>query len=182
MMNDAARELARPRAGDPVGRPVADLGLDPHVVDAADRPRRRRRTGRRRARRHPGASCSTGARRRATARASAPSRRMRDRTELVSLQSQLSSNLSITDTLRAQTHEFANQLHTISGLVQLEEYDEVTALVGTLTRRRAEITRRGHEPASPTPRSPRCRSPRPASRPRRGVVARRSTRRRGCRR
>ncbi len=65
---------------------------------------------------------------------------MRDRTELVSMQSQLSSNLSITDTLRAQTHEFANQLHTISGLVQLKEYDEVTALVGTLTRRRAEIT------------------------------------------
>src|SRR5215212_635931 len=65
---------------------------------------------------------------------------MRDRTELVSMQSQLSSNLSITDTLRAQTHEFANQLHTISGLVQLQEYDEVTTLVGTLTRRRAEIT------------------------------------------
>ncbi|MFI5427836.1 sensor histidine kinase [Aeromicrobium sp. UC242_57] len=43
---------------------------------------------------------------------------MRDRTDLVSMQSQLSSNLSITDTLRAQTHEFANQLHTISGLVQ----------------------------------------------------------------
>ena len=50
---------------------------------------------------------------------------MRDRTELVSMQNQLSSNLSITDTLRAQTHEFDNQLHTISGLVQLEEYDEV---------------------------------------------------------
>ncbi|MET0767715.1 MAG: ATP-binding protein, partial [Aeromicrobium sp.] len=48
--------------------------------------------------------------------------------------------LSITDTLRAQTHEFANQLHTISGLVQLGEYDEVTSLVGVLTRRRAEIS------------------------------------------
>ncbi|WP_217361606.1 sensor histidine kinase [Aeromicrobium stalagmiti] len=76
---------------------------------------------------------------------------MRDRTELVSMQSQLSSNLSITDTLRAQTHEFANQLHTISGLVQLGEYDEVTTLVGTLTRRRAEIsdavTRRVTDPA-----------------------------------
>jgi two-component system CitB family sensor kinase len=65
---------------------------------------------------------------------------MRDRTDLVSMQSQLSSNLSITDTLRAQTHEFANQLHTISGLVQLGEYDEVTSLVGVLTRRRAEIS------------------------------------------
>lgn len=65
---------------------------------------------------------------------------MRDRTDLVSMQSRLSSNLSITDTLRAQTHEFANQLHTISGLVQLGEYDEVTSLVGVLTRRRAEIS------------------------------------------
>jgi len=46
----------------------------------------------------------------------------------------------VTDTLRAQTHEFANQLHTISGLVQLGEYDAVRDLVGTLTRRRAEIS------------------------------------------
>ena len=64
---------------------------------------------------------------------------MRDRTELVSMQSQLSSNLSLTDTLRAQTHEFANQLHTISGLVQLEEYDEVVAMVGQMTRQRREL-------------------------------------------
>ncbi|HET6561642.1 MAG TPA: ATP-binding protein [Marmoricola sp.] len=66
---------------------------------------------------------------------------MRDRTELVSMQSQLSSNLSLTDTLRAQTHEFANKLHTISGLVQLEEYDEVVTLIGELTRRSQELSR-----------------------------------------
>ncbi|MGA9102124.1 ATP-binding protein [Aeromicrobium sp.] len=65
---------------------------------------------------------------------------VRDRTELVAMRSRLSSNLAITDTLRSQTHEFANQLHTISGLVQLGEYDEVTTLVGNLTRRRAEIS------------------------------------------
>lgn len=65
---------------------------------------------------------------------------MRDRTELVSLQSQLSSNLSITDTLRAQTHEFSNHLHIISGLVQLEEYSELRSLVGNLARRRAETS------------------------------------------
>ena len=64
---------------------------------------------------------------------------MRDSTELASMQGQLSSHKSVTDTLRAQTHEFANQLHTISGLVQLGEYDSVRDLVGTLTRRRAEI-------------------------------------------
>ncbi|MEH3034549.1 MAG: ATP-binding protein [Aeromicrobium erythreum] len=64
---------------------------------------------------------------------------MRDRTELVAMRNQLSSNLSITDTLRAQTHEFANRLHTISGLVELEEYDELAQLVGTLTRERAAL-------------------------------------------
>ena len=67
---------------------------------------------------------------------------MRDRTELVSLQNQLSSNLSISDTLRAQTHEFANRLHTISGLVELEEYDELAQLLGTLTRERADLDAR----------------------------------------
>ena len=65
---------------------------------------------------------------------------MRDSTELASMQGQLSSHKSVTDTLRAQTHEFANQLHTISGLVQLGEYDSVHDFVGTLTRRRAEIS------------------------------------------
>lgn len=65
---------------------------------------------------------------------------LRDRTDLVALQSQLSSTRSLTDTLRAQTHEFANQLHTISGLVQLGEFDDVRDLVGTLTRRRAAIS------------------------------------------
>ncbi|MDQ1201363.1 two-component system CitB family sensor kinase [Rhodococcus sp. SORGH_AS303] len=76
---------------------------------------------------------------------------MRDSTELASMQSQLTSHKSVTDTLRAQTHEFANQLHTISGLAQLGSYDDVTRLVGTLTRRRAEIsdsiTAHVHDPA-----------------------------------
>ncbi|GAB3034371.1 ATPase [Nocardioides flavus (ex Wang et al. 2016)] len=65
---------------------------------------------------------------------------LRDRTELLALQSELSARESITNTLRAQTHEFHNQLHTISGLVQLGEYDEVSRLVGTLSRRRREIS------------------------------------------
>lgn len=65
---------------------------------------------------------------------------LRDRTELLALQSELTARESITNTLRAQTHEFHNQLHTISGLVQLGEYDEVSRLVGTLSRRRREIS------------------------------------------
>jgi sensor histidine kinase regulating citrate/malate metabolism len=70
---------------------------------------------------------------------------------LAALQAQLSSHKSVTDTLRAQTHEFANQLHTISGLVQLGEFEAVRDLIGELTRRRAEIsdavTRRVADPA-----------------------------------
>ncbi|MET0467274.1 MAG: ATP-binding protein [Aeromicrobium sp.] len=135
MINDGARELLA--LGDVVERPLAELGLDPEVVqllsggtDSQD------------------AVLLVGDRVIVFNQRSASSRgqgigtvtTMRDRTDLVSMQSQLSSNLSITDTLRAQTHEFANQLHTISGLVQLGEYDEVTSLVGVLTRRRAEIS------------------------------------------
>lgn len=64
---------------------------------------------------------------------------LRDRTELAELQSQLAMNQSITETMRAQTHEFFNHLHTVSGLVQLEEFDEVRRFIGILTRRSAEI-------------------------------------------
>jgi sensor histidine kinase regulating citrate/malate metabolism len=64
---------------------------------------------------------------------------LRDRTELAELESRLAANQSITETLRAQTHEFLNQLHTVSGLVQLGEFAEVRTFIGTLTRRRAEI-------------------------------------------
>ncbi len=149
MMNDAARPRSRSTSPDPVGRPVADLGLDPHVVALL--------TGRAPTCRTPSRWSAPGCGRVQPRPASAAGRgigtvtTLRDRTELVSLQSQLSSNLSITDTLRAQTHEFDNQLHTISGLVQLGEYDEVATLVGTLTRRRADVgdlvAQRLHDPA-----------------------------------
>ncbi len=65
---------------------------------------------------------------------------LRDRTELLTLQSELNTRQRITDTLRAQTHEFSNHLHTISGLIQLQEYDEVARFVDGLTRRRAELS------------------------------------------
>ena len=64
---------------------------------------------------------------------------LRDRSELIAVQRQLGATRNATDTLRAQTHEFDNQLHVISGLLQLAEYDEVRDYVAALTRRRAEI-------------------------------------------
>jgi sensor histidine kinase regulating citrate/malate metabolism len=65
---------------------------------------------------------------------------LRDHTELLALRSELRERESVTETLRAQTHEFSNRLHTISGLLQLEEYDEASAAIGTIVRRQAEIS------------------------------------------
>lgn len=65
---------------------------------------------------------------------------LRDRTEVAALRDRLSTNVTITNTLRAQTHEFANQLHTIAGLIELGEHDEVRRLIGSITERRAAIT------------------------------------------
>ena len=153
-----ARVQVRPQAcarqellgvgGDAVGRRVDGIGLDPAVVEFLLSGDDRRDV-----------VIATRTRVLALNRRSATSQgqvigtvtTMRDSTELAALQGQLSSHKSVTDTLRAQTHEFANQLHTISGLVQLGEYDSVRDLVGTLTRRRAEIndavTRRISDPA-----------------------------------
>ncbi|HVH24195.1 MAG TPA: ATP-binding protein [Pseudonocardia sp.] len=64
---------------------------------------------------------------------------LRDRSDLMAVQRQLGATRSATETLRAQTHEFDNQLHIISGLVQMGEYDEVREYLATLTRKRAEV-------------------------------------------
>jgi sensor histidine kinase regulating citrate/malate metabolism len=141
VMNDAARATLGVDDGpETVGRRVDELGLDPHVV-ALLAPTAEGEQDVQDAMALVGDRVLVFNRRAASSggRGIGSVTTLRDRTELVSLQSQLSSNLSITDTLRAQTHEFDNRLHTISGLVQLEEYDEVAALVGTLTRHRAEV-------------------------------------------
>jgi sensor histidine kinase regulating citrate/malate metabolism len=76
---------------------------------------------------------------------------LRDSTELAELRTQLDSTLASTDTLRAQAHEFDNRLHTIAGLVELGEYDEVAGYVQRITSDRAQldedITSRVADPA-----------------------------------
>jgi sensor histidine kinase regulating citrate/malate metabolism len=136
LLNDSALELLGVPA-ESVGRRVDGVGLEPAVVefllsgedgrDVVIATRTRVLALNRRAATSQGQRIGTVT-------------TMRDSTELAALQGQLSSHKSVTDTLRAQTHEFANQLHTISGLVQLGEYDSVRDLVGTLTRRRAAIS------------------------------------------
>lgn len=66
---------------------------------------------------------------------------LRDRTELTSLERELDVSRHATDTLRAQAHEFTNRLHTISGLVQLGQYDEAVAFIIQAGQTQETLTR-----------------------------------------
>jgi sensor histidine kinase regulating citrate/malate metabolism len=76
---------------------------------------------------------------------------LRDRTELSALERELGTTRTATDTLRAQAHEFANQLHVISGLIQIGEYESVVQFVNGVTvdrtRLNDEVTSRIQDPA-----------------------------------
>jgi sensor histidine kinase regulating citrate/malate metabolism len=76
---------------------------------------------------------------------------LRDRTELMTLQDELDANRHATDTLRAQAHEFSNRLHTIAGLIELGEYDEVRGFVDRISSAqgqwRVEVSSRIGDPA-----------------------------------
>jgi two-component system CitB family sensor kinase len=125
VVNDSARDLLQLPA-DAVGRRLAELEVDPQLVEVLS-------------------SHQSGADRlllvgdRVLALNRRPMRSrgsvigsvttLRDRTELSALERELGSSRATSNTLRAQTHEFANQLHTISGLLHLEEYDEVVEFV-----------------------------------------------------
>ena len=76
---------------------------------------------------------------------------LRDRTELVSLQDRLDASRHVTDTLRAQAHEFTNRLHTIAGLTELGEHEEVRRFVAGVVAAsdswRREVTTRAGDSA-----------------------------------
>ncbi|MDL4776406.1 sensor histidine kinase [Actinomadura xylanilytica] len=57
---------------------------------------------------------------------------LRDRTDLETLARELDSVRTLFDALRAQRHEYANRLHTLSGLIQLGHHEEAAAYMGTL--------------------------------------------------
>lgn len=63
----------------------------------------------------------------------------RDRTELTLLEQELGDTKATSDMLRAQTHEFANQLHTISGLIQLGHHDDVVGFIDGVSFSRSRI-------------------------------------------
>ncbi len=54
----------------------------------------------------------------------------RRKDEIEELASQLSQIRSYAEMLRVQTHEHANKLNTIAGLIQLQAYDEALVLIG----------------------------------------------------
>ncbi|MGP4085951.1 sensor histidine kinase [Streptomyces sp. KR55] len=55
---------------------------------------------------------------------------LRDRTELEELGRELDSTRGLIDALRAQDHEYANRMHTLLGLLELEMYDDAVEFVG----------------------------------------------------
>ena len=65
---------------------------------------------------------------------------LRDRTELLELRRELDLTRHVTDTLRAQAHEFDNRLHTIAGLIEIGEADEAVRFVHRVTSSRSEFS------------------------------------------
>ncbi|MDV2078252.1 sensor histidine kinase [Marinobacter xestospongiae] len=55
----------------------------------------------------------------------------RRRDELDQISQQLTRIRQYADTLRSQTHEYSNKLHTIAGLIQIDARDEALALIGS---------------------------------------------------
>ncbi|MCB2288177.1 sensor histidine kinase [Clostridium sp. CS001] len=63
-----------------------------------------------------------------------------DLTEVRNMAEELTGIKKMTCALRAQNHEFMNKLHTISGLIQLEEYDEAVEYISNISRVRQEVS------------------------------------------
>ena len=65
---------------------------------------------------------------------------LRDRTELLELRRELDLTRHVTDTLRAQAHEFSNRLHTIAGLIEIGESEEAVRFVHRVSSSRSELS------------------------------------------
>ncbi|TJY39608.1 sensor histidine kinase [Cohnella pontilimi] len=63
----------------------------------------------------------------------------RNKSELYLLTQQLRQMNQYADGLRAQTHEFSNKLHTISGLIQLESYQEAVEFIARESDKQSDL-------------------------------------------
>lgn len=62
------------------------------------------------------------------------------KTEVQKLAKELTGVKKFAEALRSQNHEFMNQLHTISGLIQLGEYDSALEIISQFTHEKQKIT------------------------------------------
>jgi two-component system CitB family sensor kinase len=137
LVNDEAIRLLR-LPGDAVGRSLAELGVGEEVREAllSDEVARDRAVGSAgrvlvvnrlpiSSKGRPIGSVTT----------------LRDRTELLELRRELDLTRHVTDTLRAQAHEFSNRLHTIAGLIELGEADEAVRFVHRISSTLSEFSR-----------------------------------------
>jgi two-component system CitB family sensor kinase len=136
LINDEAIRLLR-IPGDAVGRTLGDLGVGEEMRDAllsreVERDRAVATAGRVLVvNRLPIASHG---------RRIGSVTTLRDRTELLELRQELDLTRHVTDTLRAQAHEFSNRLHTIAGLIELGESEEAVRFVHRISSSRSELT------------------------------------------
>ncbi|WP_411168376.1 ATP-binding protein [Clostridium sp. MB05] len=64
----------------------------------------------------------------------------RDKTEVTRMAEELTGAKKMAWSLRAQNHEFMNKLHTIAGLIQLEEYTEALQFIADVAKVRNNIS------------------------------------------
>lgn len=64
----------------------------------------------------------------------------RDKTEVTRLAEELTGVKKMAWSLRAQNHEFMNKLHTIAGLIQLEEYEEALEFISNVAKVRSNLS------------------------------------------
>lgn len=64
-----------------------------------------------------------------------------DRTDVAKLAEELTGVRAFVDALRVQNHEFLNKLHTIGGLVELDDREKVLEYIWEITEQREELTR-----------------------------------------
>ncbi len=64
----------------------------------------------------------------------------RDKTEVTRMAEELTGVKKMAWSLRAQNHEFMNKLHTIAGLIQLEEYNEALEFISDIAKVRSNIS------------------------------------------
>jgi two-component system, CitB family, sensor kinase len=63
-----------------------------------------------------------------------------DQTESESLKRDLDDAIGLTEALRAQSHEFANRMHTLVGLVELGHYEDAVRFATDVSAARHELT------------------------------------------